>query len=56
MVQDACAERLSEPHFLDLNRTVIDNELMRRRDQRQAGPMAEQVIRAVNAIGSPPAT
>ncbi len=52
MVQDARAERLSEPHFLDLNRTVIDNELMRRRDQRQAGPMAEQVIRAVNAIGT----
>jgi pyruvate ferredoxin oxidoreductase alpha subunit len=33
MVHDALAESLSEPHFLDLNRTVIDNELARRRDQ-----------------------
>ena len=52
MVHEARAERLSEPHFLDLNRTVIDNELTRRRDQRQAGPVAEQVIRAINAIGT----
>jgi pyruvate ferredoxin oxidoreductase alpha subunit len=52
MVHDARAERLSEPYFLDLNRTVIDNELMRRRDQRQAGPVAEHVIRAINAIGT----
>ncbi|MDP3090556.1 MAG: transketolase C-terminal domain-containing protein [Nitrospira sp.] len=52
MVQDARAERLSEPHFLDLNRTVIDNELARRREQRRAGPVAEQLLRAVNAIGT----
>jgi pyruvate ferredoxin oxidoreductase alpha subunit len=52
MVRDARAERLSEPHFLDLNLRVVDEELARRREQRRAGPLAEQVIRAVNAIGT----
>ena len=52
MVLDACAERLNEPHFLDLNTTVIDAEQSRRREQRRAGPVAEQVLRAVNAIGA----
>jgi len=52
VVHDARAERLSEPHFLDLNMTAINNELARRRDQRRAGPVAEQLIRAINAIGT----
>ncbi|WP_455387860.1 transketolase C-terminal domain-containing protein [Petrachloros mirabilis] len=52
MVHDARAERLSEPHFLDLNMTAINDELARRRDQRRAGPVAEQLIRAINAIGT----
>jgi pyruvate ferredoxin oxidoreductase alpha subunit len=52
IVRDARAERLSEPHFLDLNMTVVNEELVRRREQRQAGPVAEQVLRAVNAIGT----
>jgi pyruvate ferredoxin oxidoreductase alpha subunit len=52
MVQDARAERLNEPHFLDLNMTAINDELARRRDQRRAGPVAEQLIRAINAIGT----
>ena len=52
MVNDACAERLSEPHFLDLNMTAINDELVRRRDQRRAGPVAEQLLRAINTIGT----
>lgn len=52
MVRDARAERLSEPHFLDLNVKAIHDELARRRDQRRAGPVAEQLIRAINAIGT----
>jgi len=52
MVRDARAERLSEPHFLDLNVRVVDEELARRYEQRRAGPLAEQLIRAVNAIGT----
>jgi len=52
MIHDARAERLSEPHFLDLNMTAINDEQARRRDQRRAGPVAEQLIRAINAIGT----
>ena len=52
MVRDARAERLIEPHFLDLNMAAVDEELARRREQRRAGPVAEQLIRAVNAIGT----
>ena len=52
MVRDARAERLSEPYFLDLNMKVVDEELARRHEQRRAGPLAERLIRAVNAIGT----
>jgi pyruvate ferredoxin oxidoreductase alpha subunit len=52
MVRDARAERLSEPYFLDLNMAAVDKELARRHEQRQAGPIAEQLLRAVNAIGT----
>jgi pyruvate ferredoxin oxidoreductase alpha subunit len=51
MVRDARAERVSDPHFLGLNWTVINQELARRQETRRAGPMAEQLLRAVNAIG-----
>ncbi|TKS58459.1 MAG: oxoacid-ferredoxin oxidoreductase alpha [Nitrospira sp.] len=52
MIHEARAERLSEPHFLDLNMTAINDELARRRDQRRAGPVAEHLVRAINAIGT----
>ena len=52
MVRDARAERLSEPYFLDLNMRVVDEERARRQEERQAGPLAEQLIRAVKAIGT----
>ena len=52
VIHEACAERLSEPHFLDLNMTAVNEELARRRDQRRAGPVAEHLVRAINAIGT----
>jgi pyruvate ferredoxin oxidoreductase alpha subunit len=52
MIHEARAGRLSEPHFLDLNMTAINDELARRRDQRRAGPVAEHLVRATNAIGT----
>ncbi|MGE0643174.1 MAG: transketolase C-terminal domain-containing protein [Nitrospira sp.] len=52
MVRDARAERLSEPYFLDLNMRAVDEELARRHEERRAGPLAEQLIRAVKAIGT----
>lgn len=51
MVCDARAERLSEPHFLDLNMKAVTEELVRRQEQRRAGPLAEQLIRVVHASG-----
>ncbi len=52
MVRDAQAERLNEPHFLDLNTKVIDDEWSRRGEQRRAGPVAERILRSVNVIGT----
>jgi pyruvate ferredoxin oxidoreductase alpha subunit len=52
MIRNARSERLSEPYFLDLNLRVVDEELARRHEQRRAGPLAEQLIRAVNTIGT----
>ncbi len=52
MILEARAERLTEPHFLDLNKTVIEQELARRRDIRRAGPVAEQLLRTMNVIGT----
>lgn len=52
MIRDARAERLTEPHFLDLNISAVNDALARRQGQRRAGPLAEQLIRAVNAIGT----
>jgi pyruvate ferredoxin oxidoreductase alpha subunit len=52
VVRDARAERLSEPHFMDLNLRVINEELARTSEQRRAEPLAERLIRAVNAIGT----
>jgi pyruvate ferredoxin oxidoreductase alpha subunit len=52
MIRNARAERLSEPYFLDLNMRVVDEELARRQEQRRAGPLAEHLIRAVNAVGT----
>ncbi len=52
MIQDARAERLSEPFFLDLNVTAVNDELARRQDKRRAGPIAEQLLRTTNPIGT----
>jgi len=52
MVRDARAERLREPYFLDLNERAVNDALFARQERRQAGPLAEQLIRSVNAIGT----
>jgi len=52
MVRDARAERLSEPFFLELNTKAVDDALAYRQEERRAGPLAEQLIRSVNAIGT----
>ena len=52
MIVEARAGKLEEPHFLDLNWAVIHQEIERQQRQRRSGPMAEHVLRAVNAIHS----
>ena len=52
MIGEARAGKLEEPHFLDLNWTVIHQEIERQQRRRRSGPMAEHVLRAVNAIAS----
>jgi pyruvate ferredoxin oxidoreductase alpha subunit len=52
MIGEARAGKLDEPHFLDLNWTVIHQEIERQQRRRRSGPMPEHVLRAVNAVRS----
>jgi len=52
LIGEARAGKLDEPHFLDLNWTVIRQELERQQRRRRSGPMPEHVLRAVNAVNS----
>ena len=51
MVRQACVEGLEEPHFLDLNWNVVNNEFVRQQTQRRSGPIPEHVIREVGTFG-----
>ena len=52
VVHDALSEEgLEEPHFLDLNWDVINNELLRRQEKRRSGPTPENILREVGAFG-----
>ena len=52
MILEARAERLTEPYFLDLKRSVVEQELARRRNIRRAGPVAEHLLQTMNVIGT----
>lgn len=52
MILEARAERLTEPYFLDLKRSVVEQELARRQSTRRAGPVAEQLLRTMDVIGT----
>jgi pyruvate ferredoxin oxidoreductase alpha subunit len=52
MINEARADRLEEPYFLDLNWAAVNNELDRQRQKRRFGPIAENVLRDVNAVAS----
>ena len=52
VVHDALSEEgLEEPHFLDLNWEVINNEILRRQEKRRSGPTPENILREVGAFG-----
>jgi len=42
---------LEEPHFLDLNWDVINNELVRQQEKRRSGPTPENILREVGIFG-----
>lgn len=52
VIQEALADGLNEPYFLDLNWAAVNNELERQRQKRRSGPIAENVLRDVNAVAS----
>jgi pyruvate ferredoxin oxidoreductase alpha subunit len=47
----AHADDIDDPHFLDLDWTVIDRELARNGEQRRSGPVAENVLRDLGLVG-----
>ena len=51
LVHQACEEGLEEPHFLDLNWELVNNEFVRQQAQRRSGPTPENVLREVGAFG-----
>lgn len=50
-VKSACTEGLEEPHFLDLNWEVINQELTRQQTRRRSGPTPENILREVGTFG-----
>ena len=48
MVREACVEGLEEPHFLDLNWKAVNQEFVRRQEQRRSGPIHEHLLRDAN--------
>ena len=51
MIHQACEEGLAEPHFLDLNWEIVNNEFVRQQAQRRSGPTPENVLREAGAFG-----
>ncbi len=51
---EAVADRLEDPHFLDLDWKVIDHELARSQEKRRSGPIAENILRELGLVGGKP--
>jgi pyruvate ferredoxin oxidoreductase alpha subunit len=49
---DAMADALEPLSFLDLNRSLIERELRRARENRRSGPSAENMLRDVGAVAA----
>ncbi|MEW5964148.1 MAG: pyruvate ferredoxin oxidoreductase [Pseudomonadota bacterium] len=50
-VGDAVADRLDDPHFLDLDWPIVDRELARAKERRRSGPIAENILREMGLVG-----
>jgi pyruvate ferredoxin oxidoreductase alpha subunit len=51
---EAVADEFDDPHFLDLDWTIIDRELARAKEKRRSGPIAENVLRDLGLVGGKP--
>jgi pyruvate ferredoxin oxidoreductase alpha subunit len=54
MVEAARNGELGETTFLDLNRGVVERQLIREAEQRRSGPHAENILRDLGAVASSP--
>jgi pyruvate ferredoxin oxidoreductase alpha subunit len=52
VVGEAMADRLDDPHFLDLDWTIVDRELARAKERRRSGPIAENILREMGLVGA----
>ncbi|HEX9756507.1 MAG TPA: pyruvate ferredoxin oxidoreductase [Nitrospiria bacterium] len=52
VIEEARADRLTEPYFLDLNWHLINRELARQKETRRSGPIAENVLRDIRSVAS----
>lgn len=50
----ADADEIDDPHFLDLDWSIIDRELARAKEKRRSGPIAENLLREMGLVGSKP--
>jgi pyruvate ferredoxin oxidoreductase alpha subunit len=48
---EARAETIKDPHFLDLDWSVVDRELARAEEKRRSGPIAENILRELGLVG-----
>lgn len=51
VIKDAIANKLDDPHFLDLDWRIVDAELARSQEKRRSGPIAENILRDIGLIG-----
>jgi pyruvate ferredoxin oxidoreductase alpha subunit len=51
---EAVVDEFDDPHFLDLDWTIIDRELARAKEKRRSGPIAENVLRDLGLVGGKP--
>jgi pyruvate ferredoxin oxidoreductase alpha subunit len=54
MLNDAIADRLEPLHFLDLDRGLVERELLRQAESRRSGPTAENILRDVGIVAAGP--
>ncbi len=48
---EAIADEIEDPLFLDLNHQTIDRELARMKEKRRSGPIAENILRDMGLVG-----